>query len=86
MKLKKIKKRFKSGKLNFEKTMELLSKKGFSPSLVHDDNGHWAISGDGIQNIPTENKTQDVSLTVFVELKKWKKTIKKAMLHYLNEK
>ena len=49
---KKILKNLVSGEFNSEQALEALSDIGASPSLIHDDNGHWAISSMGFQNVP----------------------------------
>lgn len=46
--------------------------------LISDDCGHWAVSGDGMQNIP-ENTPADIQITFFIEKKKWKKNVREAI-------
>jgi hypothetical protein len=69
--------------LSFDFIMEELSKLGWCPNLLNDDNGHWAISCKGIQNVVFGDEPEDVHTTVFVEAKYWKKTPKEALLFYL---
>jgi len=50
---------------------------GHSPALVTDDNGHWAVSFIGIQNVSF--KKRDLDVMICVKTKQWKKTIRKAI-------
>jgi hypothetical protein len=68
--------------LPFEFIIEELTKLGWSPSLLYDDNGHFAISGDGMQTI-SENK-EDCQMYNFVEKDMWKDTIREALNYYLD--
>lgn len=77
--LKKVKKR----KINGEQALESLAEIGFSPILFNDDNGHWAISFDGMQNIPYGNDPEDIATTCFIEKDKWKPSIYEAIIHAL---
>jgi hypothetical protein len=54
-------------------------KHGFAHSLIGDDNGHWACTCDGIQNVPTGNKVGDMASSVFIEKKMWKKSPREAI-------
>jgi len=68
--------------LPVEFIMEELSKLGFAPNLLYDDNGWWAITGDGMQTLVTDSP-QDIETSFFVEASNWKPTIKEALKHYL---
>jgi len=68
--------------LPFEFIMEELTKIGWAPCLLYDDNGRWAISGDGYQNV-VSGSPKDVTLTSFVEKDMWKDTIREALDYYL---
>lgn len=68
-----------------DKVLEQLESLGFAPCLMSDDNGHWALTSDGFQNVPKDENPADISITAFVEAKNWKKTIREAILIYLDE-
>ncbi len=60
----------------------LEQKQGFG--LISDDFGHWAVSGDGMQNIPAEWTNDnpdpgDIDTSFFVVKEKWCKTIREAI-------
>lgn len=59
--------------------------RGDCPGIINDDNGHWAVSGTGIQNVVT-GKPKDVQTTFFVKAKEWRTTIREAIEAYLNER
>jgi hypothetical protein len=80
---KKILSQLKTGKINCEQALEELSKIGYAPNLLNDDNGHWAISCDGFQNVPKGDDPEDISTTIFVGTDKWKNSIKEALLYWM---
>lgn len=51
---------------------------GACPGLVYDDNGHWAVAFDGVQNVVT-GPPQDVSTAFFVQASQWRTTIREAI-------
>jgi len=71
--------------LPFDFIMEELSKLGEAPNLLYDDNGRWAVTADGYQNVVSGDEPQDVETHFYVEAKEWKNTPKLALLYYLNE-
>lgn len=52
--------------------------RGACPALINDDNGHWALSFNGFQNVVT-GRPKDVSTTFFVKAKAWKNTVRQAI-------
>lgn len=48
--------------------------------LISSDNGHWAVSGSGMQNCPTGRDPQDIDTTFFVFAGEWRPTIREAIL------
>jgi len=68
--------------LTFEFIFEELTKLGQAPCLLYDDNGHFAISGDGFCSISEE--VQDWAGEVFVKKDQWRKTIREALDYYLD--
>jgi len=48
--------------------------------LINDDFGHWAVSGDGMQNVPKDvSIPNDIQTTFFIEAKDWYPTIREAI-------
>lgn len=52
--------------------------KQYGCGLINDDFGHWAVSFDGMQNVPKKTPA-DIQTTFFVEKKQWKKTVRAAI-------
>ena len=48
-----------------------------------DDNGLFAVSGDGSQPVVTGKQKIDGAITVFVNRKQWKNSIRKALKQYI---
>lgn len=65
--------------------LERLVKSGDCPGVINDDNGHWAVTGDGMQNCVSGDEPSDVSTSFWVEASKWRKTIREAISDYLDE-
>lgn len=63
--------------------IETLTKFGEAPSIVYDDNGLFAVSSDGYNPVVTGKEKIVGPMTIFVEKKMWKKTIREALLYYL---
>ena len=59
--------------------LEKITEDGFCPAILNDDNGHWAVAFDGVQNVPMSDDTGDIYSTFFVEAKYWKPTIREAI-------
>ncbi len=66
-----------------DEIIETLTRFGEAPCLVYDDNGRFALSGDGYQPVVTDDELIEGGLTVVVEAHMWKKTIREAVLHYM---
>jgi len=71
--------------LQFDFIMEQIAKLGSCPNLLNDDNGNWAVSTDGYQNVVSGDDPQDVATHFFIEAKEWKKTPKEALKYFLEE-
>lgn len=66
--------------------LESLTMLGHAPQLVYDDNGHFAISGDGLSPVPMTDSgkfEEFESFTTHVEPEQWHDTIRGALNHYL---
>jgi len=68
--------------LPFEFIFEQLTKLGHAPNLLYDDNGHFALIGDGYQSVPDE--ISDIEMQFFVEKEHWKNSIREALDDYLD--
>ncbi len=75
--------KLKNKEINCEEALEGLSKIRHCPNLLNDDNGHWAVSFDGFQNVPIGDDPEDISSTIFVEKSNWKDTIYDALIYSL---
>jgi hypothetical protein len=53
--------------------------------LISSDNGYWAVSTSGIQNVPVGGDPQDIDTTFFVFKHEWKSTIREAILAAMDE-
>lgn len=72
--------------------IESLTKLGESPSILYDDNGHFSVVSEGFQSVPMDDDGEmiddlypngDVSMSFYVEKKKWFGTIREALSYYL---
>ena len=79
MKLKKIIKKLKSGKLNVEQALQELAEIGYCPALLNDDNGRWAVTFEGVQNVALD-APRDISASFFVKANKWRYIIHEALI------
>ena len=69
--------------LPFEFIIEELTKLGQAPCLLYDDNGHFAVSGDGFQSVALEEAI-DMEMSHFIEKEAWKDSIRQALDYYLD--
>lgn len=76
-----IRKRFKDLEVDF--IIETLTRFGDAPCIVYDDNGLFAVSGSGYQEVVYGKKKLEGQIAIFVEKKMWKKTIREALKYYL---
>jgi hypothetical protein len=59
--------------------LETKAKQGWCPCLLYDDNGHWAVAGDGTQNVPMDDAPCDIQTTFWVEAHQWKNSVREAL-------
>lgn len=73
--------------LPFEFIFEELTKLGWAPCLLYDDNGNFAVSGEGMQSIPmdTVQETGTDWISHWVKKDGWFPTIREALNSYLDE-
>lgn len=65
--------------------LETLTMFGQAPNVIYDDNGLFAVSAAGYQHVVTGRQKIEGMMSVFVEKKQWKKTIRLALKHYLSD-
>jgi hypothetical protein len=75
----------KSKSITIESALDVLSIYGYCPALLNDDNGHWAVTFEGFQAVPTGNNPEDIETTFFVEAADWKDSIREALIHALEK-
>lgn len=76
--------KLKKGKevLDVDFIIEILTHLGDAPNILYDDNGNFAVENSGYQTVSVDEKN-NMSMTFFVESKKWKSTIRSAIIYYL---
>jgi len=84
--LQRIKENFKTLPCDF--ILESMTHLGAAPSVLYDDNGMWAVTGDGTQPVVTGNDRLVglVTMGFFLEKEHWFSTIRAALKHYLFER
>ena len=65
--------------------LEEATARGCCPNVVFDDNGHWACTDDGMQNVLVGDTPGDLESVVWVEARLFRKTIREAIDLYLTE-
>lgn len=51
------------------------AQEGNCPALIFDDNGHWAVSFDGIQTCQQGEAPESIQTTFFIEADDWRENI-----------
>lgn len=51
----------------------------FGCALVNDDNGHWAVTWNGMQNVVSGDEPQEVETTFFISANEWHNTVMEAI-------
>lgn len=59
--------------------VEEMADNGYCPALIFDDNGHWALTTDGVQTCPSGDEPEDISTTFFVTRDQWQDTATRAI-------
>ena len=59
--------------------------KEFGCGLVNDDNGHWAVSYDGIQNVPAGSEASDITTSFWIEKHQWRNSVREAIDDAMDE-
>jgi hypothetical protein len=63
--------------------LEGLAQEGYCPVLLNDDDGHWAVSCEGIQKL--SDPSDAVHTTFFVEKKEWRDSIREAIWAFMEK-
>lgn len=65
--------------------LEQLASAGDCPGIINDDNGHWAVTGEGIQTLPARTgEPFDCHTTFIVPAGAWRSTLRAAINAYLD--
>lgn len=64
--------------------LEWLVEHGDCPGIINDDDGHWAVSGTGTQDVVFEYGPQSIHTSFFVKKEEWRDTIREAIEAYLD--
>ena len=70
--------------LPFEFIFEELTKLGHAPNLLYDDDGRFAMVGDGYQTVPM-GEAIDMEMGHFVKKERWKDSVHEALDDYLDD-
>lgn len=65
--------------------LEALVAQGDCPGIINDDNGHWAVSCTGMQNVTAGPQATDVCTSFFVPAVLWRNSIREAIDDYLDD-
>jgi len=76
-----ILRRVKNAEFGVSRAFVELSKIGLCPALLFDDNGHWAVSFSGIQNVSSSDEPIDTQSTFYCAKESWKDYIKDALIY-----
>lgn len=66
--------------------LEAATEEGACPGAIFDDDGHWAVVDDGIQEVFSSEGPHELHTTFFVPVNKWKGTLRAAINAYLDER
>jgi len=65
--------------------IQALTRLGWAPQVLYDENGMFAVSGDGMAPVVTGEQRLEGHMTTFVGSHQWFPTIREALQQYLNE-
>lgn len=71
--------------LPFEFILHHLSKLGICVNVLNDDNGHWAVTGDGYQSLAGEDTPCDIETHFWVGARHWKADLREALEFFLTD-
>jgi hypothetical protein len=73
------------GDLEVDNILECLTHLGYSPNILYDDNGNFAVTSDCFSSVSYEEEPVDMDMSFHVPKEYWKPTIRKALHAYLEE-
>jgi len=76
-------KKLRSKKISLEEALNKLSKSGSCPCLLNDDNGHWAMTFEGFQSLPSGEDPEDIQTSFWIEKAQWHDDIIEALIYAL---
>lgn len=79
-----IRKNFNDYEVDF--ILETWTRFGAAPCLMYDDNGFFAVSGDGYNPVVWGKRKIEGTMCVFLTKDQWKKTIREALRYYIMPK
>ncbi len=59
--------------------LDWLEKEGNGCAVIHDDNSHWAVAFDGMQNVIRGDEPGDLDTHFFIDADKFRPTIREAI-------
>jgi hypothetical protein len=72
--------------MTFEEVIEGLTSTGGAPSLIYDDDGHFAVECEGIQDVMLDDERFGrFDGTWFTTKESWKPTVREALNYYLDK-
>lgn len=83
IKIKTLVQQYTNNQITLEQVFELLERNDYSPSLVHNDNGHWAVTFNGMQEL--QDEPEDATMILVVEKDEWKPTVREAVIYMLEK-
>lgn len=72
--------KIKANQISIEQAFQELNNIGYCPALVNDDEGRWAVSFEGYQEVVLSDVPQDLHTSFFIEAKQWDSDIRKALI------
>ena len=65
--------------------LERATETGACPALIYDDNGHWAVAEEGMQDVPPGDAPGDVATTFFIPARQWCNSAREALQRYVRQ-
>lgn len=69
--------------MKIDEILEKLDRNGYAPFLINNDNGEWAVSCDGMQQIFDGIPSDEQEFVVFALTRRFRPTIKEAVEAFL---